>query len=355
MLAVVSKSDTLYESLWEELTKLAPGERFPSMREIMKRYEVSQLTVDKAVSKLREDGYLRQITGKGLFATDRVKRFNQSIKPTFMLAVPQWISSDIDLLETTVNTMREEFSDYRLLVYRFHPAESFPQELPLLEENVEGVILLPTSTDKSVNDLKRMADYPVPLVVLGWHLDSFGICSVGADDTYAGHMAAHYLAGKGHRQIGVLLSEPHNQVIMERVKAIMDYCELHGLEATLIDCEVKSGEMATDKTYRKFMQVISDGFDFTALLGICGESMQGAVNACLNRGVSIPDQLSMIAIGGDKIAETFHPPLNTIGIRFDEQVHTALEILRNRNPMRHLGGYDYVRPIIIEHGSVRTI
>ena len=356
MIVANLKSDTLYSELWETLTKLSPGERFPSVREIMKRYGVSQLTVDKAVSKLREDGYLHQVTGKGLFASDQVARFSRTILPTYMLAVPQWPSANIDILEQTVAAVRQEFPDHRLLIHRFNAANTIPPQLPLMEENVVGVVILPAGGALGIDEVRTLTSLPVPAVILGRHLNSFGISSVGSDDIFAGQLATHYLAQQGHRKIGVLLSEPHNLIIMERVKTILDYAELHRLETQVIDCEVKSGELAVDKAYHKFLQVIADGFTFTALLGISGDSMQGAVNACLNRGIAIPDQLSMVAIGVETITETFHPPLTTVAVHFNQQVKMALDIISGRaDPNTEASGVCYIRPTIIERNSVRTL
>ena len=52
------KSDTLHENLVRELSRMAPGEKFMTVRDIMRRYNVSQLIVDRAVNRLCEDGKL---------------------------------------------------------------------------------------------------------------------------------------------------------------------------------------------------------------------------------------------------------------------------------------------------------
>jgi len=353
MIVANLKSDTLYSELWEELTKLSPGERFLSVREIMKRYGVSQLTVDKAVSKLRDDGYLHQVTGKGLFASEQVARFSREVLPTYLLAVPQWLSTDIDVLEQTVAEIRKNFPDNRLLIHKFNPAEAIPAQLPLMEENVVGLVLLPSASNLELNDLAVITSYARPVVVLGRHLDTFGLPSVGTDDIFAGHMAAHYLFEHGHRKLGLLLSEPHNRTIMERVKGVMDYAELHKMDVQMIDCEVRNGEVAVDKAYRRFQQVLAGGFEFTALVGVSGDSMQGAVNACLNCGIAIPQRLSMVAMAMESLTETFHPPLTTIAIHFDAQVRMALDILSEKIDLE--ANACYIRPSIIERNSVRPL
>ena len=356
MIATNLKSDSLYGELWDELIKLAPGDRFLSVREIMKRYSVSQLTVDKAVSRLREDGYLVQAVGKGLFASEQVARFSRTLLPSYLLAVPQWVSTDIDVLERTVEEQRKHFPAYRLAIHRFDVSTAVPRQLPWREEDVAGLVILPAGGDMTVDDIRFLASLTMPAVMLGRHLEGFGIPSVGTDDVFAGNLAAHSLAQRGHRDIAIFLSEPHNRVIMSRVRGILNYARLHRLNVQVIDCEVISGEVAVNKAYRKFCQVIDEGFSFTAMIGVSGESMQGAVNACLNRKIAIPGRLSMISIGAEELTETFHPPLTTVATHFAAQVAKALALLdRKVQDAAGDGSVSYVPSEIVERGSINNI
>lgn len=356
MIKSALQHEKLSDQLWDELTKLSPGEKFLSIREIMKRYSVSQLTVEKALMRFREDGYLNNHSGKGLFASDLVKKFDKVTKPTYLLVVPQWVSVDIDVLENTVREMKSKYSDKRLLVHKFDISSNIPVQLPLMEENVEGIILLPAAGELSLPELNAIKSYSCPTVILGRHLNSLGFKCVGTDDTFSGNLAAHHLISHGHKNIAVLVSEPHNRIIMDRVKAIRDYAELRDVSVDIIDCEVKSGEYAMEKAYRKFSKVIKDGYDFTAVAGISGESMQGAVNACLNNGVKIPQDLSFVAIAAEKLTATMYPQIDAVAVCLELQVEKALEVLDDE--IKGLSGScndDFVRPYIIERGSTSRL
>jgi DNA-binding LacI/PurR family transcriptional regulator len=348
--------EKLADQLWDELTRLSPGDKFLSIREIMKRYSVSQLTVEKALMRFREEGYLNNHSGKGLFASDMVKRFSTSVKPTYLLVVPQWVSVDINVLEETVRKVKSKYPEKRLLVHKFDVSNNVPAQLPLLEESVEGVVLLPASEELSLADLNMIKSYACPTVILEWHLNSVGFKCVGSDDTFSGNLAAHHLISNGHKKIAVLVSEPHNRIILDRLKAIQNYAELRGVSVEVIDCGVKSGEYAMEKAYRKFCQVIKAGYDFTAVAGISGESMQGAVNACLNNGVQVPDDLSFVAIAAEKLTATMHPQIDAVAVCIDLQVEKALEMLD-----AEICGVDgnvddyFVRPYVIERGSTRKL
>lgn len=89
----ILKTDILYDQLRRELSKYAPGDKFITSREIMKRFNVSQLIVDRTVVKFRTAGLLRVVPGRGTFVTEEVGRLNTEIPSTFLFAVPRWNSS----------------------------------------------------------------------------------------------------------------------------------------------------------------------------------------------------------------------------------------------------------------------
>ena len=85
------KSDTLHENLVRELSRMAPGEKFMTVRDIMRRYNVSQLIVDRAVNRLCEDGKLVSFARRGLFVPQFVCPAPAE-QPTLLVAVPDWVS-----------------------------------------------------------------------------------------------------------------------------------------------------------------------------------------------------------------------------------------------------------------------
>ena len=60
----VLKTEILYEQLLEELGRYSPGVQFMTNREIMKRFNVSQLVVDQTVARFRKAGFLRVVPGR---------------------------------------------------------------------------------------------------------------------------------------------------------------------------------------------------------------------------------------------------------------------------------------------------
>ena len=68
------------EPVWSQLAgilrgqikrgEIAPGKLLPSTRMLMQTYEVSDGTVKRAISKLREEGLVKSIAGRGVYVSD---------------------------------------------------------------------------------------------------------------------------------------------------------------------------------------------------------------------------------------------------------------------------------------------
>ena len=358
MTQAILKTDILYEELNREFGNYAPGDQFLTSREIMRRYQVSQLVVDRTLARFRESGMLRSVRGRGLFVTEEVNRVKKTATPCYMLAAPHWPSSDLTLVADYFEEIAPKYAPIRLVYHRYDYAETIPADLPLEEENVRGLAILPSSEYFDAETFHRLENYAsrLPLVILGRHLGEFGFLSVNTDDQCAGNLAVNHLRQCGHRHIAVLLSEPHNSVIMDRLRAIQNCAQILNMECDVIDCEVSCGEFAPDKAYRTFEKVIRRGFEFTGLIGIATDSVIGAVNACHNLNIPIPERLSIVSIGSQHSSVICHPPLDLICTDLEEQIDAVLEVLAHpdkyhvsNNPL------EYIKPRLVRRESTRDL
>ncbi len=354
----ILKTDILYDQLRRELSKYAPGEKFITSREIMKRYNVSQLVVDQTVVRFRSAGLLRVVPGRGTYVTEEIGKLNAEVPPTFLFVVPRWNSSDLTLMERHLEVIKEQYAPNRLLIHRYDYSENVPFSLPLEEENVKGIAMLTSAGSWDSDILRRLEEYAaqVPLVMMNRHRGDLQLLSVGANDTFAGSLAVDHLFKNGHRRIAVLISEPQNGVIRERLNGVLTYAELHDMKCRVLDCNVRSGDYAPEKTYQFCEEILRQGIDFTALIGMSTDSFTGAVNACLNAGISIPEELSLVSIGSKRDAMIQHPPLDCIDLNYEKQLETILEILTHPDKYTpETNPYEYFKPVLIENGSVRKL
>lgn len=358
------KSTELYQNLREEVLKCKAGDRFLTIREIMKRYGVSQSVVDRAVTRLRAGRYLVAEAGRGLFVSHDVElnRVPISGNPTeVLLMMPRWVSCDIDEFNEKIVELNAKSDQLHLCADYFDYATALPRDLAERLAHSAGLIVVPSSCNFTPQDFNVLCHYCelCPTVVFGHHFDSFGVCNVGLDDCAATNAAMYHLWNHGHRNIGLLLSEPHSKTIMERVRAVEYFATLHGMRLNLIDCGVSPGEVAATKTYDRFSRVIRDGFDFTALIGIAGESMLGAVNACRHYNIDIPQRLSMVAVAGENLTRTSSPQIDTVPCDAGGQLEAAFDIIQKQKKEKEHIPFPFENRYwirkLIEHGSVAHI
>ncbi|MBS1369355.1 MAG: substrate-binding domain-containing protein [Lentisphaeria bacterium] len=354
----ILKTDILYDQLRRELSKYAPGDKFITSREIMKRFNVSQLIVDRTVVRFRSAGLLRVVPGRGTFVTEEIGKLHEEVPPTFLFAVPRWNSSDLTLMEQYLEKARKKYVRNRILVHSYDYSERVPAALPLEEENVAGIAMLTSADSWDSGVLYRLEEYAsrVPLVVMNRHRGDMQLLSVGVNDTFAGNLAVNHLFNNGHRKIAVLISEPHNGVIRERLNGVLNYAELHGMQCRVLDCGIRSGDYAPEKSYRYFAEVLKNGIDFTALVGVGADSFAGAVNACHNAGIRIPDELSLVTVDSKQNAEIQHPPLDCVDVNLAGQIEAILEILSHPgNYAPDSNPYEYFKPELEINGSVKRL
>lgn len=327
----VTKANNLCELLRERLKSFSAGEQFLTIREIMRQYQVSQSVVDRAVARLRAEHLLSvESSRNGLTVSDPAQIQVQTVaEPEILLVMPHWNSHELQELDQKHAEINKRGGIPRIRVELFEPNTPVPRGLERKLSQAGGMILMPPSGIFGREDLETFCRYCdlCPTVVFGHHYSGTGAGSVGLDDVAASCIAIQHVRKHGHKRIGILISEPLDSVIRERVRTLESYAAIHGMQVDVIDCGILPGEIPATKTYDTFYQVIRDGFEFTALIGISGESLLGAVNACSNCGIAIPRDLSVVAIAGEDLTRMFSPPIDTVPCDAAGQLEDAVDLL----------------------------
>lgn len=360
---MLNKAETLYEQLRTEIGKRKNGERFYSVRGIMKRYTVSQSVVDRTLLLLRNEGLLTTTPGSGMFVCasglEEGMQEAETVRQEVLLLVPRWPSTDIDTLTARAEAINTGDSKWHIRIEAFDYVNTIPRNFDGALRRAAGMIIRSASGNFQQADLNALSHYCSikPTIVLGHPLEGLKTGCAGLDSYFASGLAMHHLMKHGHRRIGLLVSEPHTRGIRERVRGVHGFAKLLGMQVDVIDCCVVSGEVAMTKTYKRFLDVLQEGFRFTALLGVSGESIQGAVNACHNYKLRIPEDLSVVAISGENLTAISSPPLDTVAGNVGGQLDAALLMIDRIAASRenHAPEEVFLQTELIKRGSVLDI
>lgn len=337
---------------------LQAGERFYSIRALITQLEVSQLLIYKGLEHLQHENLLIVKPGGELFVTEDRKYIEHSKKPCVIVAVPDYNSLEVREFKKITEEINKSDATYRILLVEFPPYLSLPQNLPFdSEESVLGTIILLSGAElipESIIALNKI-NAKTKLITIGQHLEDFGINSVGVDDNQVAMMAMEHLKQNGHKKVAVVFCDPHCRSLEIRCRSAVNYGKLQGIEVEIINCNIMAGENASIKTFDTIKNMFKQGIkmDFTAMVGLSGEQFVGAIEAFQQQNLSIPEDMSMVAISGEHIITAVNPPLDTVKVLSGQQLREALSIITLNRKLDFLG--KYIEPELEIHNSVKKI
>ena len=225
---------------------------------------------------------------------------------------------------------------YQLTTTYFYQNEDKEEQIRSIASlGSEGVILL--ATEMQSEDMAPFEGLHLPLVILDNHFPMESYDTVMIDNHDAFYRAVHALHSMGHRRIGFLGMkeeirnwEERGQAYVEAVRSLYSEEEwrtkrgqiLVFLRFSRLDPEVVKQEIAD---YLDKGNVLPTAFvaNSDALALEC-------MNAFKQRGLRIPDDVSVMGIDDLKEGWESDPPLTTIHVSQKEMAKAAVDRLLNR-------------------------
>lgn len=226
-------------------------------------------------------------------------------------------------------------------------SDSFDSMLDQIKSDIDcGVVLLATEMDQQT--YKLFDDCKAPLVVLdGWPRDE-SFDSVSIANANAAYKAIHYLYEKGHRKIGRVRGRFQIQAFQEREYGYRQAMEELGLEVRE-DWEYFAGT-TEQEAQLDLGRILDQGrIEPTALFVDDDRIAYGVMQAIQMRGLSIPDDISILGFDDLMSSSLTRPALSTISVYKQELGRCAVRCLLSRIDHNQTDG---VRRIELSTGIV---
>jgi len=224
----------------------------------------------------------------------------------------------------------------------------------LLDRQVSGIVFvsgLHADTTADHERYHKLLARPLPIVLVNGYVAGIDAPFVSCDDNAAGELGVAHLVALGHRRIG-LISGPNRFMPVQRkiagYRAAMK--KLVGLTDPAIDelislslFGVEGGQAAAGRLFDRGVTGIVCGSDLMAL---------GAIRAARQRGLSIPDDVSVVGYDDSPLIAFTDPPLTTV-----RQPVTAMAVAAVRALIDEINGQgthrsEYVfRPELVVRAS----
>ncbi|MGD7045759.1 LacI family DNA-binding transcriptional regulator [Jeotgalibacillus proteolyticus] len=221
----------------------------------------------------------------------------------------------------------------------------------LQEKQVEGIIFTSQLLTKEFAAfIEKMA---VPVITVSSYSEEKAIPSVRVDDELASYDAVRYLLKHNHTEIGMISGPPTD--LLAGAPRIRGYKRAI-TEAGLPWVETKvawdsgfyfeHGQMAFNKLFDRHPQL-------TAIFAASDELAVSAISCAHERGIQVPDELSVIGYDGTKLARMSLPALTVISQGFEAMGKEAADLLFQSIESGNISPGATVQHTLIERKSVR--
>ena len=306
--------------------------RSPTIKEIAQKAEISYSTVSRALNDkrgvradLREKikriafdiGYIPNSSAKAL-VQKRIGVLGLIIPRTGEFAFQSPYYSQMLL---GISEIANQY-DYKLTL-SINEKESYASLY--FRRLVDGVIVIGNRLDdEHIVELEKKS---VPAVVIPGFLENsrVDIASVNSENVRCVYRAVSYLIDLGHRKIAFILGTPNSKYSVERFKAYQAAFRDRGLVYSS-DYIVESDFSKTDG-FRLMGRLLDLSERPTCVICINDTVTPGALHQINLRGLKIPEDISVVAIGSSDILDLFQPPLTTVKTAVTKIGQTAAQML----------------------------
>lgn len=319
-------------------------------RVLNQRPDVSDEVRNRVMAAVEENGYIPNnsardlvrsrsdaigvvVRGSGnLFFSRLLKTVSSEIEDRGYTMVLHYIDSDAD--EVKAGAILEREKKLRGIIFLGGRFDYTPAELSLV-----GVPYVCCTYTNRFGSL-REDDY----------------CSVSIDDYMTACRAVETLISLGHRRIAALVPGRADRSISElRYNGYLAALKKHGLEHDPALVRETGGCFGMEETYQGMLALLDSGTEFTAVFTLSDTAAMAAMKAISDRGLRVPEDISVIGIDGVSVSEYVTPTLTTMVQPAEEMgresVRLLTDMLEGRGKTRHL----LLETRLRTGGSVRKI
>ena len=335
----------LYEQIEENIKQqiksgeLKEGEQIGSQNELAKKYDVSVITIKKALLNLVHSGYLYTRVGKGTYVANRAEEQSKRFvdQKTIGLVLRDLKHPFFSMIVHSIEERAYELGYTILLSSSSNKIEREESQINhFINLGVDGLIIASLSLEYTATSyVQKLHEQNFPYIMISYMHDP-QYWFVGSDNEKGGFLATEHLINQGYKKIGYVHIGSNNLLSEVRkngyTRALIEYNI--PFDARMIYSLGKepydTGEdrMQLGYEFGKSFEKWDDKPD--ALFFYCDSAAIGFIKYMNEAGIRIPDDIAIVGYDDIEIASLASVPLTTIKQPADRIGRTAVEVLNNR-------------------------
>jgi len=160
--------------------------------------------------------------------------------------------------------------------------------------------------------LQRLKEVQLPAVVVDNHLEDQSFDTINSDNARGAEDMMRYLISVGHEQIGFLFGANRHPNMQARYQAYRSSVRQHRLQSK--PAWIGRGDVTTEGGYHAMAEILNGGELPTAIFASNDAMALGAIKLLYERGIHVPQQISVVGFDNIFLAEHATPPLTTVDV-----------------------------------------
>lgn len=203
------------------------------------------------------------------------------------------------------------------------------------DKKIKGIVFLGGNFTHTENELKSITvPYVLSTISPSRFISEDVYSSISVDDVAESFKMTDYLCSLGHKKIAMLLPDMKDESVGNlRLKGYIQALEKNGIAVDngLIRYSSCTGDSySMENGYNIATELIESGREFTAVFAAADKIAVGAAKALLEKGYSIPEEISVAGFDGLDIGEYYNPSITTIKQPVEKMAKATINLLFNR-------------------------
>jgi DNA-binding LacI/PurR family transcriptional regulator len=307
--------------------RLRPGDMLPSEKALCAHYEVSSITMRRALRDLTQSGLIYRENGVGTFVAQPTRRF--AIALIFCGFAEEGWRQQSHMFGSLIGSVGQVVWEYgsALSVSSLASTTVLINAIRQIAENnsFDGLLIRADQEPPGeISDL--LASIGVPYVLIKKKVMDRPVNAVWMDNRQHARLATEHLLELGHRRIGLIFGRGESRTFQERAHGYRDaFAASHvPIDEALI--RYGASEFA-HAGYIETLALLDGAVRPTALIIGADQLGHGVYPALRDRGVRIPDDMALVGFDEAGLAQTFQPPLTTLAATDYDLGHEAATLL----------------------------
>lgn len=315
------------------------GEMLPPIERLAAEYDVSKVTVNKAIKILTDKGLLYGEVGRGTYIRKNHARKKKRIEKVVLVANEPEKALKFNYFIQSVSHSVEQQCAKNGIGFEFLAVEDSNDRKNYLENHLKdtsrGYVFVNRSADTEWlwSELDQ-AKIPYASILTAGTVDwPNHVQQVAIDEVNATRLCLRHLIKLGHRDIAYIgrHGEGAYRAHLVRYHAMVKTFKRYNIplrEELIVDIPMHEQDTRING-YKATSKLLARKEPFTALFAINDFVAAGAILCLKDHGIKVPEEVSVVGHDDDPYSSHFAPPLTTVRMDYGELGRRAFFALTN--------------------------